>query len=97
MKAGFYDAHAGDRPHRQGGPQYGAYLGIITQRPSELDQTIPSQWHLLCHAAVEHQGPGHHRRRIQQRRPEHHIAFLPSISNREYRLWRGSLFADAFL
>ncbi len=41
--AGFWSDSPGDRPIAKEGRKYGVSLGIITQRPSELDSTVLSQ------------------------------------------------------
>lgn len=84
------DIDAGFWPTRQAigriakeGRKYGVYLGIITQRPSELDPTILSQCNTFFAMRLSNQKDQDIIAGAFNSSAQSTISFLPSIANRE--------------
>lgn len=84
------DPNAGFWPTRQAiariakeGRKYGVYLGIITQRPSELDQTILSQCNTVFAMRLANQADQKIIGGAMTNGAQTSINFLSSIANRE--------------
>ena len=84
------DGKAGFLPTRQAiariakeGRKYGVYLGIVTQRPCELDPTILSQCNTLFAMRLGNERDQEIIRRAAANGAKSTIGFLPSIANRE--------------
>lgn len=84
------DADAGFWPTRQAigriakeGRKYGVYLGIITQRPGELDPTILSQCNTFFAMRLSNQKDQEIIEGAFSGGAQSTISFLPSIANRE--------------
>jgi len=84
------DSEAGFWPTRQSiariakeGRKYGVYLGIVTQRPSELDQTILSQCNTVFAMRLASQKDQKIIAQAMTNGAQTSINFLSSIANRE--------------
>lgn len=84
------DTEAGFWPTRQAiariakeGRKYGVYLGIITQRPSELDPTIFSQCNTVFAMRLTNQRDQHIIAGAMTNGAQTSVNFLSSITNRE--------------
>lgn len=82
-KAGFWPTRMAIGRIAKEGRKYGAYLGIITQRPSELDQTILSQCNSFFAMRLSNTKDQEIIAGAFNSGAQSTIAFLPSISNRE--------------
>ena len=83
VKAGFWPTRMAIGRIAKEGRKYGAYLGIITQRPSELDQTILSQCNTFFAMRLSNTKDQDIIAGAFNSGAQSTIAFLPSISNRE--------------
>ncbi|MCB1386116.1 MAG: DUF87 domain-containing protein [Nitratireductor sp.] len=82
-KAGFWPTRAAIGRIAKEGRKYGAYLGIITQRPSDLDSTILSQCNTTFAMRLSNRRDQEIVRGAFSSGAQSTIAFLPSIANRE--------------
>ena len=82
-KAGFWPTRMAIGRIAKEGRKYGTYLGIITQRPSELDQTILSQCNTFFAMRLSNSKDQDIIAGAFNSGAQSTIAFLPSISNRE--------------
>ncbi|MCB1422569.1 MAG: ATP-binding protein [Nitratireductor sp.] len=83
QNAGFWPTRMAIGRIAKEGRKYGAYLGIITQRPSELDQTILSQCNTFFAMRLSNTKDQDIIAGAFNSGAQSTIAFLPSISNRE--------------
>src|SRR6476660_9007713 len=73
----------GGLPHRQGGSQYGVYLGLVTQRPAELDATIISQCNTLFAMRLANDRDQALLRSAVSDAAANLLSFVPSLGTRE--------------
>src|SRR6201981_2500739 len=80
---GFGPTHKAVSRIAKEGRKYGVYLGLITQRPAELDATIISQCNTLFTMRLSHQrGPGRLGAAVSDA-AANLLSFVPSLGTRE--------------
>jgi DNA helicase HerA-like ATPase len=83
LSAGFAPTRSAIARIAKEGRKYGVYLGIVTQRPGELDETILSQCNTYFSMRLGNDRDQEIMRRAISGSSRSAINFLPSLSNRE--------------